>query len=91
MVGIILSAIVTAVVIYVYAIFQADMSAAYDRILTGSRIMQTANGTLEYADIGDGNPVLVLHGAGGSSAFVLTRCPYRFFYNRFIFSANWQC
>jgi len=65
LVGIILSAIVSAIVIYVYGVFQADMSTAYDRISTGSHIMQTANGTLEYADIGDGNPVLVVHGAGG--------------------------
>src|SRR3712207_7655187 len=46
-------------------VFQADMLAAYDRISTGSHIMQTANGTLEYADLGNGNPVLVVHGAGG--------------------------
>jgi pimeloyl-ACP methyl ester carboxylesterase len=63
--GIILSAIVTAIVIYVYAIFLVDMSAAYGRISTGSHITQTTNGTLEYADLGEGNPVLVLHGAGG--------------------------
>jgi 2-hydroxy-6-oxonona-2,4-dienedioate hydrolase len=65
LVGIILSAIVTGIVIYVYAIFQADMSAAYGRISTGNHITQTANGTLEYADLGEGNPVLVVHGAGG--------------------------
>ena len=52
LVGIILSAIVTGIVIYVYAIFQADMSAAYSRISTGNHITQTANGTLEYADLG---------------------------------------
>jgi pimeloyl-ACP methyl ester carboxylesterase len=65
LVGIILSAIVTAIVIYVYAIFLVDMSAAYGRISTSNNITQTANGTLEYADLGDGNPVLVVHGAGG--------------------------
>jgi 2-hydroxy-6-oxonona-2,4-dienedioate hydrolase len=65
LVGMILSAIVTGIVIYVYAIFQADMSAAYGRISTGNHITQTANGTLEYADLGEGNPVLVVHGAGG--------------------------
>jgi pimeloyl-ACP methyl ester carboxylesterase len=41
------------------------MAAAYGRISEGSQIVQTANGTLEYADLGEGYPVLVVHGAGG--------------------------
>lgn len=67
LIGIILSAVMAAVVIYLYQSFQADMAVAYDSITKGSQIVNTANGTLEYADVGSGGgyPVLVVHGAGG--------------------------
>lgn len=63
--GIIFSAVMAAIIIVIYASFQADMAVAHERISKGSQITNTANGTLEYADIGKGYPVLVLHGAGG--------------------------
>ena len=64
--GIILSAAMAVLVIYVYANFQADMAVARENITKGSQVINTANGTLEYADIGSGDfPVLVIHGAGG--------------------------
>jgi pimeloyl-ACP methyl ester carboxylesterase len=65
LVGIILSALAGVTVTYVFVVFQTDITHAYGRISDGSRIIQTANGTLEYADLGNGYPVLVVHGAGG--------------------------
>lgn len=63
--GVILSAAMAVVVFYLYQTFQADVAVAEERISKGSEIINAANGTLEYADVGSGYPVLVLHGAGG--------------------------
>jgi len=41
------------------------MHAARERLMTGSQIIETASGPIEYAMIGDGYPVLIIHGAGG--------------------------
>jgi pimeloyl-ACP methyl ester carboxylesterase len=35
------------------------------RVATGSRILQTSCGPIEYAEAGAGPPILVIHGAGG--------------------------
>jgi 2-hydroxy-6-oxonona-2,4-dienedioate hydrolase len=63
--GIILSAAMAAVTAYLYQDFQSDMGIAYENIAMGSRTINTAYGPLEYADVGSGYPVLVVHGAGG--------------------------
>jgi pimeloyl-ACP methyl ester carboxylesterase len=64
--GVILSTAMAVLVIYVYASFQADMAVARENITNGNQIVNTINGTLQYADIGNGDyPVLVVHGAGG--------------------------
>ena len=59
--------VVTAVVFVAltYHRYQHDMHAARERLLTGSQVIQTNSGSIEYASIGDGYPVLVVHGAGG--------------------------
>jgi 2-hydroxy-6-oxonona-2,4-dienedioate hydrolase len=44
---------------------QKDLQRARDRVSSGSHIAQTPCGPIEYAVIGDGPPVLVVHGAGG--------------------------
>lgn len=44
--------------------YRSDMQAADQRLSLG-RIAQTAAGPIEYASVGDGPPVLVVHGAGG--------------------------
>jgi pimeloyl-ACP methyl ester carboxylesterase len=42
------------------------MAATHDRMTEGGHIIiNTANGTLEYADVGSCYAVLVVHGAGG--------------------------
>jgi 2-hydroxy-6-oxonona-2,4-dienedioate hydrolase len=63
--GVILSAIVTTVAVAVYFTYLNDISAAKERITTGSTIVNTAYGPIEYADVGQGNPVLAIHGTGG--------------------------
>jgi len=45
--------------------YQRDIQQARDRIASGSQIAQTLCGPIEYAVVGDGPPVLVVHGAGG--------------------------
>lgn len=44
-----------------------DLERARARVATGSKILETAVGPIEYAEAGkiDGPPVLVIHGAGG--------------------------
>jgi 2-hydroxy-6-oxonona-2,4-dienedioate hydrolase len=41
------------------------MAAARARVLSGSRVVNTPCGLIEYAEAGKGPPVLVVHGAGG--------------------------
>jgi pimeloyl-ACP methyl ester carboxylesterase len=45
--------------------YRRDIHRARERISTGSRIVETPCGRIEYATAGDGPPVLVVHGAGG--------------------------
>ena len=45
--------------------FQRDLRAARTRIANGTDVAQTASGPIEYASVGDGPAVLVVHGAGG--------------------------
>ncbi len=62
----ILAAIVVAgAVAPIYASYRRDIDRAYGRISTGSRIEQTRCGPIEYAAVGEGPPLLVVHGAGG--------------------------
>jgi 2-hydroxy-6-oxonona-2,4-dienedioate hydrolase len=48
-----------------YTSYQRDIHQARERVSTGSQIVQTPCGPIEYALAGDGPPVLVVHGAGG--------------------------
>jgi 2-hydroxy-6-oxonona-2,4-dienedioate hydrolase len=47
--------------------YLSDIRRARARVATGSRILRTARGPIEYAEAGtrDGPPLLVIHGAGG--------------------------
>lgn len=51
--------------VYVYRQFQKDMRAAWERIESEGRVVQTARGAIEYGEAGRGFPLLVVHGAGG--------------------------
>ena len=48
-----------------YARYRPDIDRARARISTGSRIAASPCGPIEYAERGEGPPVLVVHGAGG--------------------------
>jgi len=52
-------------VLVTYAISRPTINRAYDRVSTGSRIADSRCGPIEYAEAGEGPPVLVVHGAGG--------------------------
>jgi pimeloyl-ACP methyl ester carboxylesterase len=41
------------------------MHAAREKLLVVSQVIQTPSGQIEYASVGDGYPVLMVHGAGG--------------------------
>ncbi|MGC2519164.1 MAG: alpha/beta hydrolase [Burkholderiales bacterium] len=49
----------------VYASYRRDIDQARARVSSGSQVVQTPCGAIEYAAAGEGKPVLVVHGAGG--------------------------
>jgi 2-hydroxy-6-oxonona-2,4-dienedioate hydrolase len=49
----------------IYLVFARDLSAARDRLVGHSKTIATSCGILEYAVVGDGDPILIIHGAGG--------------------------
>jgi pimeloyl-ACP methyl ester carboxylesterase len=50
---------------WVFVSYRRDIRGACERVSTGSRVARTACGPIEYAEVGDGPPILVVHGAGG--------------------------
>jgi len=50
---------------FVYLSYRRDLGSAYERIAAGSIVAHTPCGPIEYASVGEGDPVLVVHGAGG--------------------------
>ncbi|HTQ73473.1 MAG TPA: alpha/beta hydrolase [Burkholderiales bacterium] len=57
--------LVVAAAVAVILGYRRDMNLAYERIAAGSRIAQTRCGSIEYASAGEGDAVLIVHGAGG--------------------------
>ncbi|MDO8262199.1 MAG: alpha/beta hydrolase [Gallionella sp.] len=57
--------LVAGLVWVVLTSYQRDIQQARQRIATGSQIVQTPCGPIEYAIAGDGPAVLLVHGAGG--------------------------
>jgi 2-hydroxy-6-oxonona-2,4-dienedioate hydrolase len=45
--------------------YRSEIRRARARVAAGSRMLETASGPIEYAEVGEGRPVLVIHGAGG--------------------------
>lgn len=60
-----LAALLLAVTFVVASTYVRDMAAASARIDGRSLLAETDCGVIEYASIGNGPPVLVVHGAGG--------------------------
>ena len=59
------AAMLAAVVTVVTIKYRHDLGEAYARIGQGSEIASTACGPIEYASLGQGPAVLIVHGAGG--------------------------
>ena len=51
--------------VLVAAAYFSDMNRAYERVRGKSTVISSAYGDIEYAEGGDGPPVLVVHGSGG--------------------------
>lgn len=64
-VGVILAAAATVAFLAIYASYNSEVGAARERVLAGSKVIETARGPIEYTTYGQGPPVLVIHGAGG--------------------------
>lgn len=45
--------------------YRVEITAAREKAVAGSQILKTKQGDIEYAVIGEGRPILLLHGAGG--------------------------
>lgn len=61
--GVLLVALVAAAL--VYSPYDDAITSARARIASGAQVVQTACGPIQYAAIGRGDPLLVIHGAGG--------------------------
>lgn len=60
-----LGAAVGVLAVRTYQRFRKDSLAAAQRVLAGSKVIQTQKGPVECALRGEGSPVLLIHGAGG--------------------------
>ncbi len=45
--------------------YRRDINRARSRVATGSQVISTPCGSIEYAETGNGPPILAIHGAGG--------------------------
>jgi 2-hydroxy-6-oxonona-2,4-dienedioate hydrolase len=48
-----------------YTVYRLELAEARERLANASAVVETACGAIEYATVGEGAPVLVVHGAGG--------------------------
>lgn len=53
------------VLIAIYVSYHNDIRVANEHVATGSKLINTDCGPIEYATLGEGPPVLVLHGTSG--------------------------
>jgi len=50
---------------FTYRAFRSEMNRADKRVSTGSQLVHTRSGPIEYSSVGEGFPLLIIHGAGG--------------------------
>ena len=60
-----LAAAASAAGFIVYARYRQELESLRESVDQGSTIAETPQGDIEYAEAGDGEPMLVIHGAGG--------------------------
>src|SRR5690606_29987722 len=60
-----LLAVAAVAAFFVHRSYHRDLSAARARIASGSAMAMTKCGPIEYAEVGQGPAVLLVHGAGG--------------------------
>lgn len=58
-------AVFLSLVALTYDDYRREIDVARARVSSGSKVINTPCGVIEYADVGEGPPVLVIHGAGG--------------------------
>src|SRR5512143_3823740 len=58
-------AIAGVLLVLVHASYRREIGRARERVATGSEVVQTRCGPVEYAVLGRGPPILIVHGAGG--------------------------
>ena len=61
----ILAAAASAAGFIAYSRYRAELRKLHKRVDSGSTIAETSAGDIEYAETGEGEPMLVIHGAGG--------------------------
>ncbi|MBT9525660.1 MAG: alpha/beta hydrolase [Rhizobacter sp.] len=61
----IVTAVLAAAAALVWRSHAADMATARARVASGSQVVSTPCGPIEYAVAGSGTPLLLIHGAGG--------------------------
>jgi 2-hydroxy-6-oxonona-2,4-dienedioate hydrolase len=64
-ISIVLPAVLFVASADIFASFVHDLTAARARLVGHSKTIETSLGTLEYAAIGEGEPILAVHGAAG--------------------------
>jgi 2-hydroxy-6-oxonona-2,4-dienedioate hydrolase len=60
-----ISALVVAALAVVWVFYRRDVAREAERVAHGSQVANTRCGPIEYAALGDGPTVLLVHGAGG--------------------------
>jgi 2-hydroxy-6-oxonona-2,4-dienedioate hydrolase len=59
------AAVLAASILFAYSSYRRELGAAEARVSSGTRVVDTPCGRIEYAVIGKGTPLLLVHGAGG--------------------------
>jgi 2-hydroxy-6-oxonona-2,4-dienedioate hydrolase len=67
----ILGLVIAVIAVVTYLSYQNDIRKARERIMSGNHVIETKCGSIEYATMGEGPPVLVVHGSGGGFDQVL--------------------
>ena len=58
-------ALISSISFYIYRRYQREIKQSYLQIQSGSRLILTDYGTMEYATSGNGSPLMIIHGIGG--------------------------